>query len=547
MSINPTVTTADRDSARETIRALLIETNPALDISVGGVVDSVIVEGNVDVAVQNQANVDSAYLLQQMQAIANGTVTITDEQMDSLASNYFITRKQNVPATGDVSFIVQSLTTYTIPQGYVIRYGDSSYVTEQVFIVYPPNTLGVDFTDGTSVRLETIFDTSTGYGYRFTLPFVCQQSGAAGVRIPGDVFTADVGFTGLGRIEAAESFAGGTALETNAQMASRVMDGITVKTLGGGQDQIDVLAASIYPNMETSSVGVESTMQTRGRINPFGINTGGKLDVYAKCGAVSQATRVVSAVVTNVGTREVTLTLTREQAAGAYSYAPVGLTGVSGMTGGIAVVSTSFAQASLTGFNPEMQSQDLRGSANVTVTVVITDTRQKPDLSYMVPITTLGEPLVDTYGVVVEFMPGILELADAFYADATRPPGIDVLVKAGAPCSVSMSISASRPPDYNGPSASDLSAQIAFAVNQLPMRQEYLDDFTISQIIKNASSQLSLVSLSMTGGITAFDGSNVAVWQSGNKLVIPTDSSKKVSYETVFFTTTPAQVSVNLV
>ena len=51
----------------------------------------------------------------------------------------------------------------------------------------------------------------------------------------------------------------------------------------------------------------------------------------------------------------------------------------------------------------------------------------------------------------------------------------------------------------------------------------------------------------MTGGITAFDGTNVAVWQTGNKLIIPTDSSKKVSYETVFFTTTPAQVVVNLV
>lgn len=548
MSINPTVTTASRDSARETIRALLIETDPDLDISVGGVVDSVIVEGNVDVAVQNQANVDSAYLLQQMQAIADGTATITDEQMDSLASNYYITRKVDDPAHGTVSFIVQNLTTYTIPAGYRIRYGDSSYVTEQVYIIYPSSTPGIDFTDGTSVRLEQIYDTATGYGYRFTLAFMCEQTGAAGVRIPGDVLTADVGFTGLGRIEAAESFAGGTSLETNAQMAQRVMAGITAQTLGGGQDQISTLAASTYPNTQISAVGVASAMQTRGRINPFGINTGGKLDVYAKSGAVSQATRVIaSAVVTNVGTREVTLTLTREQAAGAYSYTPVGLTGVSGMTGTITKLSTAFAQAALTGFNPEMQAQDLRGSANVVVTVVITDTRQKPDLSYVVPITTLGQQLADYYGVVVSFMPGVLELADAFYTDAVRPPGIDVLVKAGAPCTVTMSISASKPPQYNGPSASALSAQIAFAVNQLAMRQPYLDDYTISQIIKSAAPQLTLVSLVMTGGIVAFDGTNVSVSQTGNRLIIPTNSAKKVSYETVFFTTTTALVSVNLV
>ena len=547
MSINTTVTNSDRDAARETIRAILTETQPNLDLSLGGVVDSVIVEGNVDVSVQNKVNVDSAYLQQQLQAIADGEVTITDEQMDSLASNYFITRYTDDPAAGNVDFIVQNETIYTIPAGYVIRYGDNSYTTSQVYSIYPASTPGVDYGDPSNVRLQTIFDTSTGYGYRFTLPFTCDQVGASGIRVPGDVMTPDVGFTGLGRVEAAESFSGGTAAETNAQLATRCISGIVVKTLGGGQDQIGVLAASIYPNSKISAVGVESAMQTRGRINPFGINTGGKLDVYAKSGAVSRTTRVVSAIVTNLGTREVTLTVSREQAAGAYSFTPVGLTGVSGMTGAITLVSTAFAQATLVGFNPEMQSQDLRASANTEVTIVITDTRQKPDTSYVVDINALGQLLPDTYGVVVDFMPGVLELADAFYQDANRPPGIDVLVKAGAPCSVSMNISASRPANYNGPSASDLSAQIAFAVNQLAMRTPFLDDFTISQIIKSASSQLTLVSLTMTGGIIAFDGTNVSVWQTGNRLVIPTDSSRKVSYETVFFTTTPAQVVVSLV
>jgi hypothetical protein len=548
MSINPTVTTADRDNARTTIRAILLETDPTRDVSVGGVIDSVITEGNVDVAVQNQANVDAAYLQQQMKAIAEGTVTISDEQMDSLASNYYITRNPDEPAFGDVNFIVQSLATYTIPSGYRIRYGDSSYITEQAFIIYPAGTPGVDFSDGTSVRLDAIYDTATGYSYRFTLPFVCEQANADGVRVSGDVFIADVGFTGLGRIEAAESFDGGTSLETNAEMAQRIMVGLVIKTLGGGQDQISALAASVYAGMQVSAVGVESAMQTRGRINPFGINTGGKLDVYGKSGAVSRATRVIgSAVVTNVGTREVTLTLTREQAAGSYDYEPVGLTGVSGMTGTIATLSEAFSQATLTGFNPEMQAQDLRASANVVVTIVITDTRQKPDLSYVVPITTLGQQLPDYYGVVVDFMPGVLEMADSFYADAMRPPGIDVLVKAGAPCTVTMGISASKPPNYNGPNAASLSAQIAFAINQLPMRQKALDDYTISQIIKDASSQLTLVNLAMTGAIFAFDGTSVSVAQSGNKLTIPTNSAKKVSYETVFFTTTTALVTVNLV
>lgn len=545
--INATVTTADRDAARTAIRAILQETQPTLDLSIGGVVDSVIVEGNVDITAQQDANVDAAYLQQQMQAIANGEVEISDEQMDSLASNYFITREEDVPASGDIDLIVQNSITYDIPQGYQVTYGDSTYITQQPFTVYPPDVPGIDFTDPSNIRLQSIYDQSTGSNYRFRIPVECQQVGALGVRVSGDVLQAVNPIPSLQRVEAAESFSGGTTRETNAELAARVMQGITVKSLGGGQDQISALAASLYPNMKVSAVGVESAMQTRGRINPFGINTGGKLDVYAKSGFVSQTTRVVSATVTDFTLRQATLVVTREQAAGAYSFDPVGLTGELGMTGGITVISTSLAQATIPTFSPEMQAADLLASANVEVTIVIQDDRQAPDLSYIVDMTSNGQTLPETYGVVVSYMAGVLELADAFYADANRPPGLDVIVKAGAPCTVTLNIAVARPVNYNGPSATELSAQIALEINQLAMRLQYLDDYTISQIIKDASSQLSLISLTMSGSIAAFDGSTIPVSQTGNKLVIPTMAAEKVSFETVFFTTTTSLVTVTLV
>jgi hypothetical protein len=220
---------------------------------------------------------------------------------------------------------------------------------------------------------------------------------------------------------------------------------------------------------------------------------------------------------------------------------------VTGMTGGISLSSTSLSQATLPSFNPEMATADLRGSANAVVTLNIVDTRKKPDLSFVVPMTTNGQSLPNTYGASIMYMPGVLEVADALYDDATRPPGLDVLVKAGAPCAVTMNMSISKPSNYNGPSAAELTASIAAAVNQLPMRQAYLDDFTISQIIKTASSSLTLQTLAMFGTVTAFDGSIVGVSQLGNKLTIPVDTAKKISYETTFFTTNVGSISVNLV
>ena len=546
--IATTSTPALKDAARTTIRAVLIEADPALDISIGGAVDSIIVEGNVDVAANNQVNVNQSYLFQQLQAIANGTVTITDAQMDALMQNYFITRQQNVPAFGDTAFVVRDNKQYVIQTGYRIRYGASSYVTTATYTVYPQDTPGIDFTVPTNVPLLVIFDQATGFNYQFRIPFVCEQPGPSGIRIAGQVFVPDTTFTALGSITAISNFQGGTLAETNSELAQRALEGITAGTLSGGQDGINKLVSEFYTAAVASSVGVNSPMQTRGRNNPFGLNYAGVLDVYVKSGAIGQNQIIVSAVVTNYLTRTATITLLQPDSSGVYSAVAQGTSSPPGMTGSLVSSVINYLPYTSPVFNPNTASSFQRAfSASTLVQITITDTRVDSLSAPIVPMTSNGQVITGAYTVVVQNMPGINEVADGLYSDAIRPPGVDVLVKAAVPCVTTLNITAAMPPNYNGPSASDLAVSIAQAINDLQLRTPFLDSFTISQIIQAQSSNLVLRTLNMSGTIYGQDGSLVPVYQLGTQLIIPTNLAAGVSYENAFFATTQALVTVNLV
>ncbi len=547
--IATTVTPALQDAARTAIRAVLIEANPALDISIGGAVDSIIVEGNVDVAANNQVNVNQSYLFQQLQAIANGTVTITNAQMDALMANYYITRAQNVPAFGETAFVVRDNQQYVIQLGYRIRYGGFSYVSTATFTVYPQDTPGIDFTVPTNVPLLQIFDQATGFNYQFRIPFTCEQAGPSGIRIAGQIFTPDTTFTALGSITAVSNFQGGTLAETNAQLAQRALTGITAGTLSGGQDGINKLVSEFYPAAVASSVGVNSPMQTRGRNNPFGLNFTGVLDVYVKSGAIGQNQILnVDAVVTDFTTKTATITLSHTDSSGIYTAVAQGTTSPVGMTGSLLSSVINYLPYTSPVFNPNTASSLQRAfSASTLVKITITDTRLDSLSAPVVPMTFNGQVISGAYTVVVQNMPGINDVADGLYSDAIRPPGVDVLVKAAVPCVTTLNITATMPPNYNGPSASDLAAAIAQSINALPLRTPFLDAFIISQIVQAQSSNLTVRTVNMSGTIYGQDGSIVPVFQLGSQLIIPTNLSAAVSFENAFFATTQALVTVNLV
>jgi hypothetical protein len=552
-NISENITQTDIDAATEANRAVLQERFPDLDISVGGPVDSLLVDGNVVITAQNDANVDKAYLYQQLKAVSEGTVTIPDEDLDRLMANYFLTRQEAIVATGTVVFVVRDNTQSTFQAGYRLTSSGQSYQLGATYTVYPVGTTNVDFTVPTNVLMEQIFDAETGYQFQYELPIESVDATPSAVRVSGDRFEAAQPFDGLGYIQAVTNFQGGTAAETNEQFAKRGLQGLLAKTVGG-QDHIDALVREAVPLADSNSIGVNDPLMTRDRANVFNISTGGRLDVYVKSGAIAQAGYVVTGVVLNDVARTVSLTLTREQSAGVYRTAvtPVYLSAPPTIvSGGItvqSVVHNVWTDPEAGAFNPLMPADiDRAFSTRQEIVITIVDDRQTGSGYYVDMTPGPGTEIEDAYSVGTEYQPGCLLVDDILMGPANRPPGVDVLVKAAVPCIVTIGITAKKPANYNGPGADVLAAEVASAINLLPVETADLDGFTISNILKTAAPQLVLTGLSMAGTIYGQDGTNISVPQLGGKLTIVTNTTAKVSSANCYYTTTPPQVSVTLV
>ncbi len=208
----------DIDSAKTITRALLQEKDPTLDISVGGVVDSLLVDGTALPAANAQANLDTLQASTQLSEIASGAVTVSDAVLDEYLSQYFITRNTDNPATGTVEFIVQINQTYNFPQGYRFNFGALAYEADANYTIYPVGTAGVTETSTTKFSYQ-MYDSETGFSYRFTIGIVALAAGTDYLRVIGDRFTVDTGFQGLGLIQAYSNFTGGQTAEKRKSAA----------------------------------------------------------------------------------------------------------------------------------------------------------------------------------------------------------------------------------------------------------------------------------------------------------------------------------------
>jgi hypothetical protein len=166
---------------------------------------------------------------------------------------------------------------------------------------------------------------------------------------------------------------------------------------------------------------------------------------------------------------------------------------------------------------------------------------------YIVSMTSNGQVIEDSYQVEVDYQPEVLTQDGALTADAVRPPGTDVLVKAAVPCITTVGVVAQQPVEYNGPDADSLGASLATAINQLPISTESLDAFTISNLLASIEPSLTFMSVSMNGTIWGQDDADISVTQIAGVLTIPTSTTAKVSPNDTYFTTTSALVTVTLV
>ncbi len=544
------ISQADIDAARTYNRAILLEQFPTYDLSIGGVVDSILVDGQSAVTARNTSDVNRAYLFQQLQQIAAGTVVVTDEQMDELMANYFLVRQQEVVATGSIVLVVRDNQNYSFQSGYTFRTGAQTYRLTATYSVFPVGTTDEDFAIPTNILIEQVYDEETGYNFRFVLPLSSVNATPQAVLVSGDRLTADQSFAGLGYVQATTNFQGGTALETNSQFATRGLQGLLAETLGG-MDNIDKLVTQVIPLADSMAVGTGNVLMTRDRNNVFNLPTGGREDIYVKSGAIAQNGYEVDAVVDSAVGRTVTITLTREQSAGVYQPTIAALfteTPPEIISGELALQSIAHdVWTDPDGFNPEMPSPlDRAFSARQQIVLTVLDDRQDAD-GYVVTMGADGSTVTGAYVVNTTYQPGVLTLDTALTSEAVRPPGTDDLVKAAVPCTITLGVTARKPVTYNGPSASDLSKTLATLINELPVGLGTIDAYVIAGLLQSAEPTLALLAISINGSIYCQDDTTLAVPPVANQIIVPLYLAGKVGPDNTYFTTTSNLVTVALV
>ncbi len=549
MTLSTDITQADIDAARTYNRAILLEQFPELDLSVGGVVDSLLVDGQAVTTARNTADVNRAYLYQQLQAIAAGTVTVTDDEADRLAANYFVVRQQAIVASGTVVFIVRDNIVYNFQSGYTLRSNGEAYRLLSTFKVYPVGTTGVDFAVPTNVLIEQVYNAETGYQYQFSLPISSVNATPDALRVSGDRFTVDQPFNGLGYVQATTNFEGGTALETNALMMTRALQGI-VPQIVGGLDSIDRLVVEAVPLADSTAVGTGNPLLTRDRDNVFNLPTGGRSDIYCRVGAIAQAGYQVEAVVTNYTTREIQITLTRAQSAGVYTVGVIAsytATPPVITSGSITLTAITHDPYEDDGFNPAMPSPlDRAFSARQIIVLTVTDDRMDVG-GYVVPMLANGAVITDSYAVDTAYQPQLLTLDDTLTSTAHRPPGSDVLVKAAVPCVVSLGVVAAKPVSYNGQTAAQIRAQLAALINQLPVATPSFNASTVAGLLRSIEPTLTLLSISLNGLVYGQNDVQYALAPVAGALVVPYNAAAKTGVDNAYFTTTTNLVTVALV
>jgi hypothetical protein len=481
-----------------------------------------------------QARMDQLEETFSLQAIVANEITVPDYYVDSLVSNYFLTRGAAGYATGPVNIIVNAAIPYAIPSGFQFTFGSLQFTTTQGFQVYTPNATGV--TAGANTRIMSALPNGM---YQFTVNVTATATGTASALTAGTTLTITNPLAGMVSANVATDFTGGAVEETNASLLARASQGITAQVLAGPA-HIQATLTAEFPGTTVAVIGVGNPLMTRDRGNLFGMSTGSKQDLYCRTSqTIGSQTVTVNGTVTNGATMTVVIQLPYATGIGVYTVAgilPTSLNAVGGITPNTYTVNPYLG----TPFVPFiLVPQDAAFSANAILSFSFTDTLSPG------PLTT-GQ--VISYNVTLLYMPTIQSIASYATADSIRTG--DLLIKAAIPCSVTVSTTIRYPALTQPPAVTAVQNAVSAAINALPFGTPSLSQYVIyTAIAPLLTGGGDAIGTTMRGTIYSPAYQNIAI-PTSTELVIPTDAGTLalgVAPDNTFFTCLPSQVVVNAV
>ncbi len=519
------------DSAHEFVKSVLTERSPDADLSTGSPLEGLMTENEAHMVALEQARMDALSQSFSLKAISDNIVTVEDAQVDSLLSNYFITRTDASTATGPVKIITDTPVPYQIPVGFELSFNALTFATASAFRIYPEDASGVI----DSAISRRMVERSDGK-FEFTITVVADETGSGSKLLAGTALTITAPLAGMQSAAVVSDFTGGENRETNAELLARVSQGVTAKVLAG-PEHIQATIADQFPGTTVAVIGVGSELMTRDRDNLFGLSMGSKQDLYCRTtGYPAAKTLTVNGTVTSGSARQVLLNIPYTDGVGVYrveAIRPAGRVALFGDQPYQYTVNTYIG----TNFIPKIRvPQDAAFSANAVLTVQFIDT--------LTTTPTLTTDQIISYDVDVLYMPSI-EAINTYVTDDDVRTG-DMLVKAAVPCVLTVAATIRIPATVQAPVAQTVKQAISDAISALPFGTPSLSAFVIHRAIATLVTQGDVVNTHMRGTILSPAYEDLAL-ETSSELIIPDRADLGVGAANTFFACSPDQVELTIV
>lgn len=522
-----------------TIAQMVQEAYPTLTLRRGAFHDIVLLLSavlNTNDATLVQRAIDSLSL---QQIIADPTLA-DDDIVNAVLSNFRITRNPGSPAAGTAQVILNTLTAFAVPAGFTFTANGFIYTADAT---YNAKTSPAQVLLPTDVLIAALGNTGK---YAFNIQVTATTDGVAGNLSRGTQLNPTPALSAaVFKVVAFQDFTGGTDVETNSALLTRLTNGAGEKALANRITNQALLETQFPQVTAISQVGFGDAEMFRDAHTIWPGHMGGRTDMYTRSslqvGSVPLTkTATLVAKAGPVGTWQ--FSLTRDDAPGFYKIGKICQAGTLN-TGGNSYPVTSDVRSfniSGPGFVP-----DITATIEATYSRYSTATIQFQDTDIDASGMSIG---VNTrsYDIAVVALPNIGDIQTFVNQRTEQWPAGDVLIKAPVPCFVTISLTVQVSASQPAPSTTAIQNAAAEAVNSVSFATNLTASVVTAAVIPLLSGG-SVSAISLTGSVRRPDGTLVALGPDSVALTTPTDPANLDSANTVAYFASPSDITVSVV
>jgi uncharacterized phage protein gp47/JayE len=454
--------------------------------------------------------------------------------VEAMLSNFNVTRKQGTVASGFLAVFTNVNNNLYIPATTSFSVGTDTLVLDQAYIGVATED---EMLDGVRYRMLRPYDDTTWY---MTIP-ASTAAPTSNVIAVGQTVTMGQTVPGVTHVEIAATFTGGSPEETLDDMKNRAASGISAK-VPSGKAHVEALFSDLASVnvQDVSVIGMGDAEMLRGRNNVYGVNPGGRVDVYARTADYPTSLELaLTGTLIDITSSTWKILIPKTEAPGFYLVTKIAHDSVDGemtYTGDLQYTFTSDISGET--YTPDI-SDGTQARYSKFQTVEITF-----DFSE-VPGTAVGE--TTTFQITVLLLPAISVLQDYLSGYGIRNHAGDYLVKAPIPLFVGVEAMIKYADSRTAPDEEEIKAAIASEINKAPMRRGYLSVAEIARAVYGVDPNLVVVAPMVLSGFLYDPSGQQQFTRSTDTLEVPQNLDLGVSANNVAFFCSPSAVSLSLV